>query len=197
MTPKQTEKIRDKIFKIKQALAADKRRRGGVYDDSRGLRYVPPGLFLKLQDYSGALKYFKWFDKNFPDDSGFPIFLFEWTVALFKTGNIKGAEKKALETFFSNTYLFDKFLDKEFLKLEKYENSNWQSASLTDNLEYSKGLPELGDFGDWLSQFMTSDKFYKVTNEFVDIERKLETESVGPTRSELVKRRYSLLDSYV
>lgn len=196
MTPRQTEKIKNKITKIRQALSADKRRWGGVYDDSHGLRYVPPGLFLQLQDYNGAIKYFKWFDKNFPDDSCFPIFLFEWTVALFKSDDIKGAEKKALRTFFSNTYLFDKFLNKQFLRFDKYEGSNWEQSSLADSFEYSKDQTDLLDFADWISKFLTSDKFYNIANEFVDIERKLKTEPTGQTRNALVKRRYSLLDNY-
>ncbi len=196
MTPKQVEKIKDKISKIKRELAADKRRWSGYYDDSRGLRYIPPGLFLRLQDYKGALTYFKWFGKNFPDDSGFPVFLFEWTLTLFKTGNFRNAEKKALKTFFSNSYLFDKFLNKNFLHLDKYEGSNWEQAELTKHLEYSKDLPDLHDFADWINEFLTSDKFYKIANEFVDIERKLKTEPTGPTRTELVERRYRLIDIY-
>lgn len=86
MTPKQKERIQLKIAKIKKELAADKKRWGGYYDDSRGLRYLPPELYLKIQDYSGALRYFNWFHKNFPDDSGYPVFLFEWAITRFKKG---------------------------------------------------------------------------------------------------------------
>lgn len=196
MTPKQVEKIKDKISKIKRELAADKRRWGGCYDDSRGLRYIPPGLFLRLQDYKGALTYFKWFDKNFSDDSGFPVFLFEWTLTLFKIGDFRSAEKKALKTFFSNSYLFDKFLGKDFLHLDKYEGSNWEQADLTDHFEYSKDQKELYDFADWINKFLTSDTFYKIANEFVDIERKLKTEPTGATRTKLVERSYRLIDIY-
>jgi len=42
MTPKQEERIRNKIARIRKELAADKKRWGGFYDDSRGLRYLPP-----------------------------------------------------------------------------------------------------------------------------------------------------------
>ena len=57
MAPKQIEKIQNKIAKIKRALAADKRQ-WGCYDDSRGLRYLPPALYLKLQDYRGGNEVF-------------------------------------------------------------------------------------------------------------------------------------------
>lgn len=110
MTPKQAERIQAKITKIKKELAADKRRWGGFYDDSRGLRYLSPTLYLKLEDYTGVLRHFNWFAKNFPDDMGCPIFLFEWTITLFKTKKIALAEQKAMETFQANTHLLNAFL---------------------------------------------------------------------------------------
>ena len=195
MTPKQIEKIQNKIVNIKRALAADKRL-CGCYDDSRGLRYLPPALYLKLQDYKGAMRYFNWFHKNFDDDIGYPIFLFEWTITLFKNGKLKEAEKMGLKTFFSNTYLIDKFLGKEQLNLNISEHSNWENPALIDHLIYKRSDKELQDFTEWLSEFVISKKFYQYANEFIDIERKLKTEPVGIIRSELVFRRHLLLDDY-
>lgn len=195
MTPKQIERIQTKIARIKRALAAEKRK-WGCYDDSRGLRYLPPALYLKLQDYKGAMRYFKWFYKNFDDDTGYPMFLFEWTITLFKNGKHKDAEKMALQTFFSNTYLIDKFLGKELLNLSISEQSNRENPALIKNLIYKNSDAALQDFTEWLSDFVISERFYQYANEFIDIERKLKTEPVGITRSQLVSRRYSLLDDY-
>ena len=64
-----------------RALAADKRQ-WGCYDDSTGPRYLPPALYLKQQDFKGAMRYFNWFHKNFDDDAGYPTFLLEWTITL-------------------------------------------------------------------------------------------------------------------
>ena len=109
MTPKQAERIKTKIKRIKAELAADKKRWGGYYDDSRGLRYMPPRFYIQLGNYTGGLRYMNWFKKNFPNDSGFPVFLFEWTIILFKTGRLKEVAHKVFETFCRNTYFFDKF----------------------------------------------------------------------------------------
>jgi hypothetical protein len=195
MLPKQKEKIQNKIAKIKRTLAAEKRR-WGCTDDSRGLRYLPPSLYLKLQDYKGAMRYFNWFHKNFENDAGFPIFLFEWTITLFKNGKLREAEKMALKTFFSNTYLIDKFLGKEPLNLQISEHSNWKNSALVNNLTYDLSDNELHDFIEWLCSFVTNEKFHQYTNEFIEIERKLNTEPAGFTRSQLISRRYSLLDDY-
>lgn len=193
MTPKQEERIRNKIAIIRKELAADKKRWGGFYDDSRGLRYLPPEQFIKLRDYKGGLRYLRWFNRTFPSDSGYPIFLFEWTLILFKTGNLKEAEKKALKTFFANNYLFDKFLGKELKIIEKQESSNWETAELAEFLKYSKSDPEFADFADWLENFQTSEKFYKFANELIEIDKKLATEPAGKTRTELIDRRYKLI----
>jgi hypothetical protein len=90
MTPKQEERLRTKIKKIKATLA-DEKRRWGWYDDSRGLRYAPPQLFIQLNDYSGGLRYLNWFAKTFPDDSGYPDFLFEWTLILISLHGSKSS----------------------------------------------------------------------------------------------------------
>ena len=71
MTERQIESIRKKIKKNRAVLAAEKRK-FGCYDDSHGRRYLIALLYTMIKDYKGALKYFNWFDKEFPDDTGFP-----------------------------------------------------------------------------------------------------------------------------
>lgn len=194
MTEKQIERIKNKISKIKKGLAADKKHWGGYYHDGGGLRYMPPELYLKMQDYSGSLRYFNWFNKNFPEDSGFPTFLFEWAITLFKTKRLKLAENKVKHTFYSNTYLLDKFLDKELLQFYKSEDSNWQYEQLVDGFKYSKNQEEMKDFAEWLNNYMKSEDFLEFANEFIEIKAELKDEPVGKKRSHLVKKEYELLE---
>ncbi|MCX6258628.1 MAG: hypothetical protein NTW49_12135 [Bacteroidia bacterium] len=194
MTPKQEERLRTKIVRIRKELAADKKQWGGFYDDSRGIRYLAPELFIKLKDYAGGLRYLQWFNRTFPDDIGYPIFLFEWTIILFKTGKIKDAEKKALKTYFSNTYLFDKFFEKELIKTDKREVSNWAAQSLTNDFHYRHSNPELSEFATWLDALIKSEKFQSITREYLDIEKLLLTEPSGENRSRLVGREHQLLE---
>ena len=167
MTPKQAERISTKITKIKKELAADKRRWGGFYDDSRGLRYLPPALYIKLGDYFGAKRYFNWFARNFPDDMGYPIFLFEWTITLFKTQKMAEAEQKAQETYRANTYLFDAFLQRPPHGRGIREWSNWASKELAADLPYSETNKELADFAKWLEEYMDSEKFQQFAEDFL------------------------------
>ena len=188
MTDKQIERVKAKIEKYKKALAADKKYWGGQYHDGQGIRYIIPEQFIKIKDYKGGQRYLNWFDKNFPDDSGYPIFLFEWTFILFKCDKLIEAENKAHLTFFSNTYLFDKFLGKEPLRLDKNESSNWEFETLANGFPYSSIDTEFIEFASWTEKILNSRTFLNKANEFIEIERKLKTEPVGDKRTELVNR---------
>ena len=76
------------------------------------------------------------------------------------------------------------------------EHSNLENSALVENLNYEENDEVLQDFTKWLSEFVLSEKFYLYAYEFLEIERRLKTEPVGITRSQLVSRRYSLLDNY-
>jgi len=195
VTEKQTDRVKTKIKRIRGILAAEKRQFGG-YDDSRGLRYIPPGLYIKMEDYAGGLTYLRWFKKNFSDDAGFPDFLFEWMIILFMNNKLKEAEKKAVETFCSNTYLFDKFFGKEILPIKKYEGSNIDSPEFTQYLPYRSEQPELGEFAKWLSSLSNQEKFKDFSSKFIAINKRLHTEDDDETRGYLFKQLEQMKENY-
>jgi hypothetical protein len=196
MTERQADKLREKIKAIKAALAADKRRWAGFYDDSRGLRYMPPQYYLKLGDFAGGLRYFKWFQKNFPDDAGFPDFLFEWTVVLFMTGHQEKAERKAFEAYISNTYIFDKFFGRAIVPIDKYESSNVNIPGFTDYFRYSSSQAELSVFSHWLEGFIQTERFLAASAKFIEIEKKLNTEDDDEMRYYLVRQAEQLQERF-
>jgi tetratricopeptide (TPR) repeat protein len=161
MTPKQVDRIKSKIKNIKAALAADKRYWGGFHHDGMGLRYRPLQFYIQIEDYSGALRYLNWFNKNFPDDAGFPVFLFEWMIILFKTGRLDEAKKKAVETFNRNNYLFDKFFGRQITPIEKWEGSNLEIADYAiKHFDYSYETENLSDFSLWLTLTIKSENLF-------------------------------------
>ena len=193
VTPKQIERLRTKISTIKRTLASEKRKYG-AYDDSRGLRYMPTKYFIQLGDYKGGLTYLKWFSKNFPDDGGFPDFLFEWTIILFKCGQTKDTEKKAFETFCANTYLLNKFFGKPIAPIDKWEGSNLAVADFTDYFDYSSNQPELVDFSEWLNGLINRVDFKNRCDKYIEIQKKLKTENDPKARSYLIMQARQLED---
>lgn len=197
MTEKQQERIKAKIKKIKAALAADKKRWGGYYDDSRGLRYAPPHIYIQLGDFSGGLKYLNWFTKNFPDDSCYPAFLFEWTFILFKTGRLKEAERKAFQTFCSNTYLFDKFFNKPIIPIDKWEGSNLEEAAfINSTFGYIHSQDNMTDFSEWLDNFIKSEKFIQQSNQLIEINIRLKNENDREVRWNLIQLAQQIEDEF-
>lgn len=96
-----------------------------------------------------------WFDKNFPDDRGFPVFLFEWALILFKRNRINQAESKIIELFNLNPNVLDTFLGNPIEKPPINHGSsittpNYASTYLSD----THTQPHLIDFTDWLQVFM-------------------------------------------
>ena len=191
MTQKQTARLHKKIEDIRQTLAYEERTFGCI-NDSRGLRYLPPELYVKLGYYEGGLAYCRWFDKNFPDDCGFPNFLFEWTIILVMTGKLKEAEQKAFQTFCSNTYLFDKFFGNPIIPIDKQETSNWENASHTEYFHYSSNQPELADFTSWLKDFIATEKFVALSKKYLSVQERLNTERDMETRGYLAKQSMQL-----
>lgn len=191
MTPKQAERLKKKITSVKQKLAAEKRQYG-CYDDSRGLRYLPTRYFIQIADYSGGLKYLHWFDKNFPDDGGFPEFLFESTIILFKTGKIKEAEKKAFQTFCANPYWLNKFFGRPMELLDMWHGSNTTTIEYTDALEHTHQQAALSDFAEWLGKLISTSGFMERSAEYIDINKRLKTETDKEIRYYLVRRAFQL-----
>jgi len=191
VTPKQTERAKKKIADIKRTLATEKRK-FGCYDDSRGLRYLPTKYFIQVGDFSGGLTYLKWFDKNFPDDAGFPEFLFEQAIIFFKCDKTKEAEQKTFQTFCSNPYWFDKFFDRPITLLDIWHSSNTTRPEYTEALEYSSNGPNLVEFTAWLDKLISTEEFINRSNKYVDIYKRLKTETDKEMRHYLVRQAFQL-----
>jgi hypothetical protein len=184
-----------KLARIKSALAADKRK-WGAWDDSRGLRYLSPGLFIKIEDWEGGLKYLKWFAKNFPDDIGMPEFLLEWAVILFKNNNLAESKCKVFEAFFSNTYLLDSFLGRSVVPVDKWEGSNLESPEYVQHVSSTHKEPELADFSKWLETLTSTDEFQLMKNKFTELNIKLKREKDGEIRIYLIAQIRQLETSF-
>lgn len=187
MTPKQIERAKKKISDIKRILASE-RRKFGCYDDSRGLRYLPTKYFIQLGDYSGGLRYLNWFTKNFPEDSCFPDFLFEWTIILFKAGKTKEAAQKAFNTFCANPYWFDKFFGKHVVPFDIWHFSNLTRPEFTEALTYSYKQANLSDFAIWLESLISGQDFKERSSQYINIYKQLKTETDKENRRFLLKQ---------
>jgi hypothetical protein len=185
MTEKQIDRIKKTIKFYRTRLAAEKRMHGD-YDDSAGLRYIIPELHFQIRDYKGALVYFRWLSKAFPDDNGFPFFNLLWSAAFFENNKIPEALQKAYETAFSNTYLLELIAGRDTVQLDKSEPIGYET------LEYAKEIYKdciqliTHEFQIWISNRSEYDDFKANLNRCISIQKLIKYEPVGPIRTSLI-----------
>lgn len=189
MTPKQADRLRQKIADIRRALAREKRK-FGCYDDSRGLRYLPTRYYVQLGDFKGGLTYLRWFHRNFPDDAGFADFLFEWTIILFQNGKLREAAQKATDTHRADLHLLDHFLEKPSPPLEPWEEAPLAADTYAPYFAALGEQTTLADFAEWLAAFTATEEFGRSARQFVDLNRQLHRENDLEKRRELVRQLY-------
>ena len=106
------------------------------------------------------------------------------------------AGQKAFQTYCANTYLFDKFFGRSIVPIDKWEGSNLEAASFTDYFNYSTKQKELEDFANWLSSFISSERFIELSDKYIEINKRLKTETDRETRHYLVLQESQLKASF-
>src|SRR5688572_26532223 len=102
--PQDPRQINIRIGRYERALRREQKQYGFIHDGA-GKRYRLGPLYLLMGDTEGALKSFTWFAQTFPDDSGEPMHLLCWTLALYRAGEEVQAVTKLRQTMLSNLYL--------------------------------------------------------------------------------------------
>jgi hypothetical protein len=182
MTEKEIEKIKNSIKVYKSRLAGEKKRFGGYFDNG-GVRYIIPELYIQLSDYKGALSYFNWFEKEFPDDSGFPFFDLLWSFTYFKNKREKDAIHLAYRTAFSNIYVIDLLCNNPV---------TINDPSHPGDFEYAKQLTEwcekflTKDFKQWLCMLNETEEFKSNMNKFISLQKLIDDESLSESQSDLI-----------
>jgi len=138
------------------------------------------------------VNYLKWFYRNFPDDRGFPEFLIESTILLFKDGKLREAAGAAFRTFCSNPYWIGRFLDRPLVRLDIWHSSNLMQVEYTEVLNYTRDQPGLADFGDWLQELITTEDFASRSSRYVEIYRQLKSETDKESSRRLVQEAFQL-----
>ena len=195
MTPRKEKSLRTKIKRIKDYLQEERKLFGAIHD-GRGLRYEPARLYLQIPDYTGALRYFNWFQKHCPDDIGDLYLHFEWGLTYFKTKRKKLAEPKLLYYHIQVPYGIPHFLGVEPPDLPQDYHYARLKEVVPAHFMYRPDDPELGDFAAWLDKQWHSEKFTRYRKEFEQLSQALENEQDNEKRRHLRSRKYSLVEAY-
>lgn len=109
---------------------------------------------------------------------------------------MEDAERMAIKTYLSNTYLFDTFFNRHIIKIDKWEWSNWGSPELAEYFKYNCNDEYLLDFSDWLKQFEQSKRFKRKVDRFLEIQKALKVEDSTEKRRQLVREADQLIEGF-
>jgi hypothetical protein len=189
--PKEPKKIRARIRSYERALRKEQEEWGAI-SDGYGKRYLLGPLYLLMDDLEGALQSFAWYEKTFPDDSGDPMQLLCWTLALYRSGDLEAAKRKLRRVMFSNLYLIPCLL-----RLEQEALDIWHGTNIAE-LAYAEDIPpELFALWDeaaleWVRETYNAPDFRQIRERYITIHRALKTEPRGPKRTQLVNEAFEL-----
>ena len=190
--PKTPKGISNKITKIRSQFSAFKRQYDG-HDDSGGARYYLFYLYYLLDDNRRSSEYLRWFEKEFPDDTGEPFALLCWALILHRMG--KDGNYILAKTMLSNIYLLPHLLGEEAPK-EIPHSSNWESPSFLEYMPERIQAAITEDDLAWIKERYSSECFQRLLNRHIEINKELNETPLGEKRSALVDELYNLLDEW-
>lgn len=189
--PQDRKKIRARIRSYERKLQQEQDQHGMI-SDGYGKRYLLGPLYLLMDDLEGALAHYEWFEKTCPDDSGYPMHLLCWTLALYRSGDREAATHKLRQTMLSNLYLIP-----HLLELEQADLDIWHGSNIAERLHLKCIPEEVFDLWDeealeWLDDTYHSPPLTRIRERYIAIEHALKTEPRGPRRTRLVEEASSL-----
>jgi tetratricopeptide (TPR) repeat protein len=183
--------IRTRIRSYERALRREQERFGAIHDGA-GKRYLLGPLYVLMGDTEGALRSFAWFAETFPDDSGEPLHLLCWTLALYRAGQTEQAAATLRQTMLSNLYLMPRLLGRDQDIIDMWHPSNRSEKRYVDALPdewYAVWEPSALA---WVRTVYDSEPMRRVRDIYIAIYTALQEEPPGPRRSRLVEEAFQL-----
>lgn len=180
-------------MRYRRSLINEEKNRGYI-NDGTGKRYLVGPLFVLAGDLEKAIDYYKWYEEVFSDDSGEPLHYIYWSIALFRVGNKKEAEKKLLESLVQNIYILFALTNMKMGSHDIWHGSNFESP------DYLHELPEemLPTFTTeeyfWVQKMIVSFTFQRVLKEYIATFHALKYEKEMGKRKAILNSWYSFLE---
>lgn len=189
--PEDPRTIRTRIRHAERALRQEQER-FGVIRDGAGKRYRLGPLYVLMGDTEGALRSFAWFAETFPDDSGEPVHLLCWTLALYRAGQTEQAAAKLCQTMLSNVYLIPRLLGRDQAVIDMWYPSNLSEMSYVDAVPGALLAVWEPSALEWVRTVYDSEPMQRVRDRYIEIYTELKEEPPGPRRSRLVEEAFQL-----
>ncbi len=193
--PNAEKKIKTRISSYKSGMSREKKIYGSI-SDGAGKRYVLFSLYFQLNDLKKSEEYFKWYEKEFEDDSGEPVQKLCWAVTLYRMGKLDQAEYRLADLMLSNLYVIPKILGRDIKEYEIWHSSSDEFIDYFDYFpnEVLEALTQ--EDKNWIEGLYDSFVFQRIRQRYIEIYGELQSTDDIKIRRKLIDEAYRLLDQF-
>lgn len=119
MLTDEKKKFRDRANRARRSLLKEQAEYGFISDGS-GKRYRVSVDYILSGDIEKAEEFIRWFEEQFSDDIGEPVFLLYSAITYFRLQDMRKARTYLLNTMLSNFYLLPSLFSKPISKLDMW-----------------------------------------------------------------------------
>ena len=147
------------------ALLVEKEVRDSIRDGT-GLRYrIGPDYVLADEPYK-AERYFDWFCREFPDDTGEPIHLLYRAIERFNRNDIEAASRHLKDAMLSNLYLLPQLIKQPIARLDIWHGSNWHEPEYLQEVAEYLTQPT-SEQREWMHERYETASFRELRTEYI------------------------------
>ena len=184
MTPEKIKRYRERANRAKRELLKEKQQYGHINDGS-GKRYLAPVYYVLAGDNDKALAFYRWFEAEFDDDIGEPVFDLYWALAEFRAGNTAQARYRLQIAMLNNLYLLPFLFNKPIDKLDIWHWSNRTDSRYLSEIQEYLHEPTPAE-RQWIEVEYNSQPLTALRQEYIATYHQLKHERGVPKRTEIL-----------
>ena len=160
--------------------------------DNQGVRYLIGPLYQLAGDLEGALKHYRMYEEEYPDDWGDPHHTFSWGLALQQAGRPRPALKKWYEGFYQNIYLAPLLLDAPLPpeNIRPFSNLEYPSYARSYLDRYQPLWAEATDAKQMLGRLWNDPDVEEARTQWVELGQRMQVIAKETDRDEETQRRW-------
>ena len=166
-------KFRDRANRSRRSLLKEQAEYGFISDGS-GKRYRVSVDYILSGDIEKAEEFIRWFEEQFSDDIGEPVFLLYSAITYFRRQDMQ-ARAYLLNTMLSNFYLLPYLFSKPIRKLDMWHSSNWENPEYVRAIEEYLSEPSPQERV-WFEEEFAGPLFSKIRDKYIATYNELKDE---------------------
>ncbi len=167
-------KFRERANRARRGLLNEKKKYGSINDGS-GKRYRAGVFYLLSGDVEKALEFYSWYEQEFSNDGGEPIFNLYWALAHYRAGNIDEARVNLQSAMLENIYMLPLVFGEPMKTLEIWHPSNFNEPEYLFEVEEFLDEPTIEE-RKWMKEEFRSKRFKDLRNGYIETYKALSNE---------------------